>query len=228
MLATKDIVRFLFTAILLVIVLMSTNSKMSVLEVVAVATIFVIIVVTIEVGCSALQAKIDTFAQFQVPNCSVPDMKWATRTCRDPDNVVPRNATMENFELTRSNYVAPYASEMPFIPYNPDMKPLANYDPSKFTNDFQYVTQPPEYYEPLGKANDTLRFDFNHGYSYLNTDKWTVPQRHPEMCIRDVRANVCPIEAPSSYLGVGEFFDAQRTKLNYGINTRYIQDKLNA
>lgn len=229
----KDVVRFLMVAIVLVVVLLLVRSSVGVAEIVIISTLIVIIVVVIDVACSASgELPRQAFTQFQVPNCERPDLSMALRMCRtEPQKGAVRGnaAQVEQF-LERSNYSAPYATNMPFISYDQTEanKQYAKYDPSLYTNDFQYVTQPPEYYEPLGKPNATMRFDFDHGFTYLNTDKWTVPQRHPPVCISNAKPNVCPITTGrDNYVRVSEFHDRQRTMPHDSINVKYIQDKLN-
>lgn len=230
----KDAVRFLLCALVLTIILMMVKSSLGVVEIIIVSTMIVVIVVIIDVVCKSGSVK-NNFTQFKVPDCERPDMSEVLRMCRvKPEEGAVRGnapaAPVESFALERSAYSAPYATNMPFISYSQEEanKQYANYDPSLYTNDFQYVTQPPEYYEPLGKPDATMRFDFEHGFTYLNTDKWTVPQRHPPVCISNAKPNVCPITlGGQQYVSVREFHDAQRIMPYDNINVRYIQDKLN-
>jgi hypothetical protein len=46
--------------------------------------------------------------------------------------------------------------------------------------------------EPVGKYDDTFTNKFEHGYSYLDTDKWRVPMPRPPVCVTNQKCEVCP------------------------------------
>lgn len=217
----RDIARFVLSTIVLTLLLMVLKTELSVVEVFAISTMIVILVATIDTICTIRRTHNLQTEEFTVPDCQRPNMNWATRTCRLQTSV------KEPFQLEDSNFSAPYAANIPFMSYGPHTE-RTPYDSTPFTNDFQYATQPKEFYEPLGKEDETMNFGFQHGYSYLHTDKWTVPQRHPPVCISNVHQNVCPVAVGPRPMSVKEFLDGERIRPYDSINVNYIHNKLNA
>lgn len=217
----RDIARFLLSTIVLTALLMVLKTELGAMEVFAISTMIVILIATINTVCNVAIMSTDV-ENFTVPDCERPDMSWATRMCR-----VNGEPIKEPFQLEDSNFSAPYAANIPFMSYGPHTE-RTPYDSTPFTNDFQYVTQPKEFYEPLGKEDETMNFGFHHGYSYLHTDKWTVPQRHPPVCISNVHQNVCPVAVGPRPMSVKEFLDGERIRPYDSINVDYIHNKLNA
>lgn len=212
----RDVARFLLSAVILTALLMVIKTELGAVEVFAIATMIVILVATVDTVCNmAVVSYANSLENFTVPNCARPDVSSATRVCR------------EGFEVQGAEFSAPYAANIPFIAYGPHTEHTP-YDSTPFTNDFQYVTQPKEYYQPLGTQDETMNFGFQHGYSYLHTDKWTVPQRHPPVCVSNVHQNVCPVAVGPRPMSVKEFLDGERIRPYDSINVNYIHNKLNA
>jgi hypothetical protein len=93
------------------------------------------------------------------------------------------------------------------------------------TSDMKYTELPPDMHEPLGTYDDTFTNDFDHGYTYLNTDKWSVPMRRPPVCIQEKQCPVCPTFATGTKMELKDF----PTTINYAepINVPYVQEQMN-
>ena len=93
------------------------------------------------------------------------------------------------------------------------------------SNEMKYTELPPEMHQPLGTYDNTFTNDFDHGYTLLNTDKWSVPMRRPPVCIQEKECPVCPSMASGSLMYVKDF--PMETKIPEKINMEYVQDKIN-
>jgi hypothetical protein len=93
------------------------------------------------------------------------------------------------------------------------------------TSEMKYTELPPEMHQPLGTYDNTFTNDFDHGYTYLNTDKWSVPMRRPPVCIQEKECPVCPTFTTGTNMELKDF----PMTVNYPekINVNYIQDKMN-
>lgn len=68
--------------------------------------------------------------------------------------------------------------------------------------------------------------DYEYGYSYLPPDKWYPQPPFPPVCVTEKRNQVCPL-APSSVADLKEWTSASKIMQPDGINTNYINDRLN-
>lgn len=65
-------------------------------------------------------------------------------------------------------------------------------------SEMKYTQLDPRMHTPLGEHTKDFGNKFEYGYSYLNTDKWTVPMYRPPVCKTDNDCKVCP-SATSGY-----------------------------
>ena len=65
-------------------------------------------------------------------------------------------------------------------------------------SEMKYTQLDPRMHKPLGEHTKDFGNKFEYGYSYLNTDKWTVPMYRPPVCKTDNDCKVCP-SATSGY-----------------------------
>jgi hypothetical protein len=93
------------------------------------------------------------------------------------------------------------------------------------SNEMKYTELPPEMHQPLGSYDNTFTNDFNHGYTLLNTDKWSVPMKRPPVCIQEKECPVCPSMTTGSFMYVKDF--PMETHIPEKINMDYVNDKIN-
>ena len=96
------------------------------------------------------------------------------------------------------------------------------------TNDWdesRYTEFPSEMNKPLGSYDDTMTNKWSHGYTYLSTDKWSVPMVRPPVCINTTPCNVCPSNTSGYPVNLMDF-DHSRKITKTKLNKKYINDKL--
>jgi hypothetical protein len=86
-----------------------------------------------------------------------------------------------------------------------------------------YTELPHKMHQPLGSKEDIN--NWSNMYTYLNTDKWTVPTRQPPVCIKEANCEPCPVYMSSVGMNVLEFPGPRL--INQKINMNYIRDKIN-
>ena len=91
-------------------------------------------------------------------------------------------------------------------------------------NESRYTELPEEMTKPLGSYDDTMTNKWNHGYTYLNTDKWSVPMVRPPVCINTTPCNVCPSNTSGYPVNLMDF-DNSRKISSTKMNKQYIKDK---
>ena len=91
-------------------------------------------------------------------------------------------------------------------------------------NESRYTELPKEMTKPLGSYDDTMTNKWNHGYTYLNTDKWSVPMVRPPVCINTTPCNVCPSNTSGYPVNLMDF-DNSRKISSTTMNKQYIKDK---
>ncbi len=105
----------------------------------------------------------------------------------------------------------------------------ATQPPENKTNENQlgYSEYPQDLHDPLGKYDDTFSNKFDHGFSYLDTDRWKVPVRRPPVCIADKPSTVHPVLTSGYPLDVKEWDTSRRVMPNDEINVEYVSQQLN-
>jgi hypothetical protein len=91
-------------------------------------------------------------------------------------------------------------------------------------NESRYTEFPEEMNKPLGSYDDTMTNKWNHGYTYLSTDKWSVPMVRPPVCINTTPCNVCPSNTSGYPVNLMDF-DHSRKISSTKLNKQYIKDK---
>ena len=91
-------------------------------------------------------------------------------------------------------------------------------------NESRYTELPEEMTKPLGSYDDTMTNKWNHGYTYLSTDKWSVPMVRPPVCINTTPCNVCPSNTSGYPVNLMDF-DNSRKISSTKMNKQYIKDK---
>jgi hypothetical protein len=68
---------------------------------------------------------------------------------------------------------------------------------------------------PVGNSDTTLSNKFDHGFSYLDTDRWRLPMPRPPVCVTDNKCEVCPTPTTGYHTDLKEW-DSSRyiTKSN--------------
>lgn len=94
-------------------------------------------------------------------------------------------------------------------------------------NQMGYSEYPEEMHRPLGEYDKTFTNKFDHGFSYLSTDKWRIPVRRPPVCIQEKKCPVCPVQTPGYPLDVKQWNESRRIHQNDILNLEYIRDQLN-
>jgi hypothetical protein len=89
----------------------------------------------------------------------------------------------------------------------------------------RYTEFPSEMNKPLGSYDDTMTNKWSHGYTYLNTDKWSVPMVRPPVCINTTPCNVCPSNTSGYPVNLMDF-DHSRKITKPNLNKKYINEKL--
>ena len=92
-------------------------------------------------------------------------------------------------------------------------------------NESRYTEFPDEMNKPLGSYDDTMTNKWNHGYTYLSTDKWSVPMVRPPVCINSSPCNVCPSNTSGYPVNLMDF-DNSRKITKPKLNKKYIKENL--
>lgn len=113
----------------------------------------------------------------------------------------------------------------PVIPTPVIPTPVVPITPKTETNEMKYTELPPEMHQPLGTYDSTFTNDFDHGYTYLNTSKWSVPMRKPPVCIQEKECPVCPVFTTGTHMELKDF--PMSINPAEKINVNYVKDVIN-
>lgn len=108
------------------------------------------------------------------------------------------------------------------------VQPPQTVPPPNNENDIQYSDYPLDMHRPLGTYDKTFTNGFEHGFTYLDTDRWSVPMKKPPICITDKPATVFPALTSGYPVDVKLFADYNRVYPHQQINTKYINERVNA
>jgi len=142
------------------------------------------------------------------------------------------NCNKEHFVSDATNEILPEPQkEQPVEPPKEQPKESPKEQPKEEKipeiNEMKYTTQDPNFYEKLGDPDQTMSNGWKYGYSYLNTDKWTVPQPRPPVCVQTGPVcPVCPVTTSGYGLDLMEFNGSTKISTD-NINTKYIKEVLN-
>jgi len=82
--------------------------------------------------------------------------------------------------------------------------------------------------KPLGEYTDDFTNQWKHGWTYLNTDKWTVPMDKPPVCIMpEGKESTYQPRSSDNTANLLEWNYARRITQPMDINTAYIKNILN-
>lgn len=107
-----------------------------------------------------------------------------------------------------------------------DNSNLASLKELKQESDMKYSQLDPELHKPLGEFTKDFNNKFEYGYSYLNTDKWSVPMYRPPVCKTDESCKVCSSATKGYPVDVKEWNSSTKVMPPDNINVEYIS-KLN-
>jgi len=181
--------------------------------------------VTVEKFESTPQNPLDTTQLYTTPNSSTlfsGNLSMASSNSLTLGDLTKNSDNISNTNLNLNNSILnPVSSSL-----NINNPTVTNVEKEAETsNEMKYTELPPEMHQPLGTYDNTFTNDFNHGYTMLNTDKWSVPMRRPPVCIQEKECPVCPSMTSGSLMNVKDF--PMETKIPEKINMEYVQDKIN-
>lgn len=107
-----------------------------------------------------------------------------------------------------------------------DMGHLKNLKDAYGDSEMKYTQLDPRMHVPLGESDHTVSNNFEYGYAYLNTDKWTVPMYKPPVCKTDDNCKVCESATSGYPVDVMEWNKSRKIMPPDNINVEYI-NKLN-
>lgn len=96
-------------------------------------------------------------------------------------------------------------------------------------NEMKYTNLPPGYNKALGEPDETVNNQWDQGDVILNTDRWSIPEKRPPVCIQEKECPVCPMQTPGYPINVKQFHSNLNRKPSDAlkINTNYVDDRLN-
>ncbi len=152
------------------------------------------------------------------------------------DFLTSNNESMTNYQNNNSSCGCKETFDTPVQPptqpvVQPPTQPVAQpstQPPPNNENDIQYSEYPLDMHRPLGTYDKTFTNGFDMGFTYLDTDRWSVPMRKPPICITDKPATVFPALTSGYPVDVKLFSDYNRVYPHQQINTKYINERVNS
>lgn len=95
-------------------------------------------------------------------------------------------------------------------------------------SDMKYNQLDPTLLQPLGSYDKTFTNKWNHGFTYLSTDKWAAPLRQTGPCKVEKQCPVCPVATAGYPTNLMEFDESRKALPPDNISIDYIKEKLNA
>lgn len=96
-------------------------------------------------------------------------------------------------------------------------------------SDMKYNQLSPESLQPLGSYDNTFTNKWDHGFTYLSTDKWAPSKMQtPPVCKTEKQCPICPITTSGYPIGLMEFDNSRKVLGPDNININYIKEKLNS
>jgi hypothetical protein len=112
----------------------------------------------------------------------------------------------------------------PVKTYNTVAEPDDTNNDSDEHDEMKYDQIGAQMHQPLGTYDNTFTNDFDHGYTILNTDKWSVPMQQPPVCITEQKCPVCPSVTNGRMTDLKEWYSS---KPKQDISIPYAQNILN-
>ena len=81
--------------------------------------------------------------------------------------------------------------------------------------------------EPLGQFSKDFTNKFEHGFQYLNTNKWKPPEYETNICKIDDKCSYCDDDIEDYPVDVSKWNYSRKILPRDNINIKYIEDKLN-
>lgn len=97
---------------------------------------------------------------------------------------------------------------------------------TKEVSEMKYSQLPKGFHEPLGSYDATFNNKFEHGYTYLHTDKWQLPEKRPPVCVTQKKCPICPSITSGYPLNLKEW-NSSRNVMKDNISLEYTKDILN-
>jgi len=94
-------------------------------------------------------------------------------------------------------------------------------------SDMNYSKYSERQTEPLGKFSKDFTNNFDHGFSYLKTDKWKPPQYDNTVCKIEKKCDYCEEDYEGYPVDVSKWNYSRKILPRDNINLKYIEDKLN-
>lgn len=94
-------------------------------------------------------------------------------------------------------------------------------------NDMKYSVYSDRQTEPLGSFSKDFTNTFEHGYTYLQTDKWNAPDYDNTVCKIENKCNICEEDYEGYPVDVSKWNHSRKILPRDNININYIKDKLN-
>ena len=148
-----------------------------------------------------------------------------------PNRKVRYYINNQNKETFANESIPPTESTKQIDPLVPVSEKKVEQDikkPVEEVNEMKYTEYDPEMHKPLGESDGTVSNKFEYGYSYLNTDKWSVPMKRPPVCIPPENpCPVCPVMTSGYPVYLKEFNSTLRISPADKINVNYVKEVLN-
>jgi hypothetical protein len=94
-------------------------------------------------------------------------------------------------------------------------------------SDMNYSIYSERQTEPLGKFSKDFTNNFDHGFSYLQTDKWKPPEYDNTVCKIEKKCDYCEEDYEGYPVDVSKWNYSRKILPRDNINVKYIEDKLN-
>ena len=94
-------------------------------------------------------------------------------------------------------------------------------------NEMKYSQLNKDFHVPLGQYTTDFNNDFEYGYSYLNTNKWSVPLPKVPVCKSEKKCPVCPVTTTGYPVDLKDWNTSRKMLPPDNINIDYVKDKLN-
>ena len=103
---------------------------------------------------------------------------------------------------------------------------LKNLEDAYGESEMKYSQLDPNMHKPLGEHTNDFSNSFEYGYSYLNTNKWSVPINNPTACKTNDNCKVCASNTTGYPVNLKEWNSSRKIMPPDNINMEYI-NKLN-
>tara|TARA_Y200000002_G_C22660815_1_gene655638 strand:+ start:584 stop:2035 length:1452 start_codon:yes stop_codon:yes gene_type:complete len=130
------------------------------------------------------------------------------------NNVIQENKNVKSLDMKSSNL------------YNKDLDKKTSDLYSK-DSDMNYSIYSEKQNEPLGKFSKNFTNKFDHGFDYLETDKWKPPEYNNSICKIENDCDNCDENYEGYPVDIKNWNNSRKILPKDNINLKYIEDKLN-